>query len=252
MKKIILEAKGLCKTFKTGELTTNVIRNLDIEIYKDEFTVIMGSSGAGKSTLLYVISGIDTTTAGEITLMGRRIDKLEEKAMTEIRRRDIGFIFQEPNLLEDFSVFENVAITGYMGSKDRREVNKRTEEILLKVDMLEHKDKYPSQLSGGQKQRAAVARSLINRPSVLFADEPTGALNAAQGENVLNLLSDINIKGQTILMVTHDIKAASRADRLLFIKDGKIDGELKLKQFIVDQRDDREQQIFEFLMDRGW
>jgi len=252
MKTVVLEARGLCKTFKSGQVAANVIRNLDLEIYQDEFTVIMGSSGAGKSTLLYVISGIDKATSGEISLKGKRIDSFEEKAMTEIRRRDIGFIFQEPNLLEDFSVFENVAVTGYMGSKDRGDVNKRTEEILKSIDMFEHKDKYPSQLSGGQKQRVAIARSLINQPSIIFADEPTGALNASHGENVLNMLTDINQKGQTILMVTHDIKAAARADRLLFIKDGKIDGELRMNQFIVDSKEEREQQIFEFLMDRGW
>lgn len=249
---VILEASGLCKTFQNGQVATNVVRNLDLQIYEHEFTVIMGSSGAGKSTLLYVLSGIDQATSGEVHLCGKRIDHLKEKAMTNIRRKDIGFIFQEPNLLEDFSVFENVAVTGYMGSKNRQEVNARAEALLRQVDMQEHLNKYPSQLSGGQKQRVAIARSLINQPKILFADEPTGALNAAQGENVLELLTTVKDNGQTILMVTHDLKAAAYADRLLFIKDGKIGGELKLTNFEVDMKEEREQQIFDFLMDRGW
>lgn len=251
-KKIVLEARGLCKTFVNGQVSTNVVRNLDLEIYENEFTVIMGSSGAGKSTLLYVVSGIDRATSGEVYLSEQRIDQLEEKAMTEIRRKDIGFIFQEPNLLEDFTVFENVAVTGYIGSKQRNEVNQRAKELLQRVDMLDHQDKYPNQLSGGQKQRVAIARSLINQPSIIFADEPTGALNAGQGENVLKLLKEINQQGQSILMVTHDIKAAAIADRILFIQDGKIDGDLKLKQYMVEAKEEREQQIFEFLMERGW
>lgn len=250
--KVILEARSLCKTFKSGQLATNVVRNLDLKIYENEFTVIMGSSGAGKSTLLYVISGIDQVTSGDVHLCGKRIDSLTEKKMTEIRRADVGFIFQEPNLLEDFTVFENVVVTGYIGSKNRDEVNQRTMELLKNVDMIEHLDKYPSQLSGGQKQRVAIARSLINQPTIIFADEPTGALNAAQSDNVLHLLSDINQNGQTILMVTHDIKAAAIADRILFIKDGKIDGQLNMKQFVVGTKEEKEQQIFDFLMDRGW
>lgn len=252
MKNIILKGNGLCKTFKNGETSTNVIRNLDVEIFENEFTVIMGSSGAGKSTLLYILSGIDKATSGEVFLNNQRIDNLKEKAMTEIRRKHIGFIFQEPNLLEDFTIYDNIAVTGFMGCKDRKDVNARSVNLLKNVDIFDHKNKYPSQLSGGQKQRVAVARSLINQPSILFADEPTGALNASQSENILNLLTTINNQGQTILMVTHDIKAACRADRLLFIKDGKISGELKMDQFMVETKEEREQQIFEFLMSRGW
>ncbi len=252
MKNIALEARGLCRTFTNGQVAVNVIRNLDVEIYEGDFTVIMGASGAGKSSLLYLLSGIDTLTAGEIELKGKPIQSLSEKQMTEIRRRDIGFVFQEPNLLNDFSVFENIAMTGYLVNKNRKEVNKKVDEILEQVDMLEHKDKYPSQLSGGQKQRAAIARSLINQPGIVFADEPTGALNASQSEAALNLLTKVHNSGQTILMVTHDIKAAVRANRLLYIKDGKIDGTLDLDQFDTGSEGNREKMVFEFIMSRGW
>lgn len=252
MKPIVLEGKGLCKTFANGQVTTNVIRNLDVEIYEGDYTVIMGTSGAGKSTLLYMLSGIDTITSGEVDLKGIRIDQLKEKKMASIRREDIGFVFQEPNLLDDFTVFENIAMTGYLNSKDRNAVDTNTKKLLEEVDMIDHKDKYPSQLSGGQKQRVAIARSLINQPDIVFADEPTGSLNASQSEAALDLLMKVHEKGQTILMVTHDIKAASRANRLLYIKDGKIDGILELDRFEVTDIKDREQQVFDFIMSMGW
>lgn len=252
MKNMVLEGKGICKTFTNGQVVSNVIRNLDVEIYEGDFTVIMGTSGAGKSTLLYVLSGIDDVTSGEIYLKGKRIDQLKEQDMAGIRRNEIGFVFQEPNLLEDFTVFENIAMTGYLTNKNRQEVNDYTKELLQKIDLTEHGDKYSSQLSGGQKQRVAIARSLINRPDLVFADEPTGALNAKQSEAVLELLTKVNENGQTILMVTHDLKAASRANRLLYIRDGKIDGELRLDQFIADDMKEREAQIFEFIMSKGW
>ena len=252
MKDIILEGRGLCKTFTNGQVSTHVIRNLDIEIKKGDFTVIMGASGAGKSTLLYMLSGIDSVTSGEIELGTNRIDKLNENEMAKIRRNDIGFVFQEPNLLDDFTVFENIAMSGYLASKDRKAVDERCRSLLELVDIAEQADKYPSQLSGGQKQRAAIVRSLINNPAILFADEPTGALNAAMSETVLDLLTKVHEQKQSILMVTHDIKAASRGSRLLYIKDGKIDGELLLNQFETDRVEDREKQVFDFIMSKGW
>ena len=252
MKSIVLEGKGLCKTFTNGQIETNVLRNLDVEIYRGDFTVVMGTSGAGKSTLLYVLSGIDTATSGEISLMDMRVDRMKEKEMADIRRNEFGFVFQEANLLEDFTVFENIAMSGYLTSVNRKEVNARVEKLLSDVNMQDHKNKYPSQLSGGQKQRIAVIRSLINSPNIVFADEPTGALNATQSEAVLDLLTGVHEKGQSILMVTHDIKAASRASRLLYIKDGKIDSELKLDQFATGKTEDREKQVFDFIMKKGW
>ena len=252
MNEMILEGKGLCKSFTNGEVTSHVIRNLDVDVYKGDFTVIMGASGAGKSTLLYILSGIDNLTAGQILFDDRRVDEYNAKELTKMRRHEIGFIFQEPNLLDDFTVFENIAMTGYLKTKNRKTVNKKTYTLLEQVDMLAHKDKYPSQLSGGQKQRVSIARSLINQPEVLFADEPTGALNATQSSAAMDLLTDAHGRGQSILMVTHDIKAACRANRLLYIKDGKIDGILDMDVFQTDGILEREKQVFDFIMSRGW
>lgn len=251
-KKIVMKGDSLCKTFENGQIANHVIRNLSVDIYEKDFTVIMGSSGAGKSTLLYVLSGMDSITSGQVILNETRIDHLKEKDMAKLRKSVIGFIFQDPNLLDDFNVFENVAVTGYMASKNRKDVHERAEGLLKQVDMLDHLHKYPAQLSGGQKQRVAIARSLINSPDVIFADEPTGALNASQSANVLDLLTQINQNGQSIVMVTHDIKAACRGNRILFINNGKIDGDLNLNQFMVETLEEREVQVFEFLKNKGW
>lgn len=252
MKNILLEGRGLCKTFVNGQVPSNVIRNLDIEVYDGDFTVIMGASGAGKSTLLYMLSGIDSVTSGEIHLRERRIDQLKERQMAKLRRKEIGFIFQEPNLLDDFNVYENIAMSGYLNRNGAADVNNRTDQLLDRVSMTEHQHKYPAQLSGGQKQRVAILRSLINEPGLVFADEPTGALNASQSEAVLDLLTDVHQGGQSILMVTHDVKAASRANRLLYIRDGKIDGELNMDQFVGDDVRQREEQVFQFVLGKGW
>jgi len=252
MEKVILEGKGLCKTFISGKTISHVIRNLDIDIYEGDFTVIMGASGAGKSTLLYALSGVDSITSGEINFNNKRIDQYKENQMTDIRRDEIGFVFQEPNLLDDFTVFENVALTGYLKTKNRKLVNSKTLSLLESVEMEEHHHKFPSQLSGGQKQRVAIARSLINEPKIIFADEPTGALNATQGELALEMLTDFNGKGQSILVVTHDIKVAARASRLLYMKSGKIDGILELNQFNLADTKEREQEVFDFIMSKGW
>ena len=252
MNEMILEGKGLCKSFTNGEVTSHVIRNLDVDVFKGDFTVIMGASGAGKSTLLYILSGIDNLTAGQILFDDRRVDEYNAKELTKMRRSDIGFIFQEPNLLDDFTVFENIAMTGYLKTKHRKTVNTHTDKLLEQVDMIAHKDKYPSQLSGGQKQRVSIARSLINQPEIVFADEPTGALNATQSNAAMDLLTAAHERGQSILMVTHDIKAACRANRLLYIKDGKIDGILDMDVFQTDGILEREKQVFNFIMSRGW
>lgn len=252
MKNIVLDGKGLCKSFMNGEVASHVIRNLDVEIYENDFTVIMGTSGAGKSTLLYLLSGIDYVTSGEILFNKKRIDQLNEKKLSRMRRDEIGFVFQEPNLLEDFTVLENIVMTGYLNSKNRKTINDRSYKLLEQISMLEHKDKYPSQLSGGQKQRVAIARSLINQPDIVFADEPTGALNATQSNAVMDLITSVHERGQSILMVTHDIKAASRANRLLYIQDGKIDGVLDMTIFSKEDVTAREKQVFDFIMSKGW
>ena len=252
MKSTIIKTRDLCKTYMSDGEGFHAIKNVNIEIYEKEFTVIMGSSGSGKSTLLYLLSGLDNITAGGVIFEAISLASLTEKKMAEFRRKKIGFVFQAINLVPSLSLYENVVISGYLIEKDRKKVDIRGIELLKLVGLEEQIDRLPSRISGGQQQRAAVARALINSPKVLFADEPTGALNSAQGENILDILTDLNNKGQSIVMVTHDIKAASRADRILFIKDGRVDGDMNLDKYSTKDKELREKAVFEFLSEKGW
>lgn len=252
MKNTIVRAKGLGKTYISDGTSFHAIRNLSLDIYEGDFTVIMGSSGSGKSTLLYLLSGMDAVTAGEVHFQNERIDGMNEKNAARFRRKSIGFIFQAINLVPNLTLLENVAIPGYLLRGDRKRVNARAAELLGMMELDGQARRLPSQVSGGQQQRAAIARSLINSPAVLFADEPTGSLNSLQGKNVLDILSGLNRQGQTIVMVTHDIKAACRADRILFIRDGQIDGDLPLEKYDAGKSAQREHDIFAYLSDKGW
>lgn len=253
MKQVIIKTASLCKSYSTNGQQNHVLRNIDLEIYTGDFTVIMGSSGSGKSTLLYNLSGMDTPTQGEVHFNGNRIDNLTEGELAAFRRKDIGFIFQQMHLVSNLSIFENITVPGYLLKKySGKEVEKRAENLLEKTDIKELKYRLPSQISGGQQQRAAVARALINEPTLLFADEPTGALNSKAGNEILKLLTDLNRDGQSILMVTHDIKAAIRADRIIYLQDGQITGEICLDKYQPDTKLDREKQVLAWLTSKGW
>jgi putative ABC transport system ATP-binding protein len=252
MKSSVIKAKNLCKSFITGKTALNVIKNLNLDIYKGDFTVIMGSSGSGKSTLLYTLSGMDSPSSGTVNLLGNDITSMKEEELSSIRKKDISFVFQSINLLPDITVFENIAYCGYGVNKSKKQINDKTLALLESLGLAEDKDKYPSEISGGMQQRVAVARAIINSPEIIFGDEPTGALNSLAGEEVLDILSDLNSKGQTVVMVTHDLKAAARASRLIYLRDGRIDGELALDKFSKADYENREVLIFEFLKERGW
>lgn len=252
MKNSVIKTNNLCKSFVLGKTALNVIKNLNLEIYEGDFTVIMGSSGSGKSTLLYTISGMDSQTNGTVTLLGKDISAMKEGELSSIRKKDISFVFQSINLLPDITVFENITYCGYGANKNKKEINEETLKLLEALGLTDAKDKYPSEISGGMQQRVALARAIITSPKILFGDEPTGALNSAAGEEVLDILSDLNNKGQTIVMVTHDLKAAARASRLIYLRDGRIDGELSLDKFSKTDYKNREVLIFEFLKERGW
>jgi putative ABC transport system ATP-binding protein len=253
MREIIIRAEALCKTYAQNGLENHVLRDIDIEIYKGDFTVIMGSSGSGKSTLLYNISGMDTPTSGKVYFGEKRIDNLKEKELAKFRRVDVGFVFQQMHLVSNLSIFENVTVPGYLlGKKTRREIEKRAEMLLQETGTMELKNRLPSQVSGGQQQRVGVARALINEPVLIFADEPTGALNSKTGREILNILSKLNSDGQSILMVTHDIKAAVRADRIVYLHDGQISGETVLEKYISDKEHEREKKVLAWLAARGW
>ena len=253
MKNVVIRTKSLCKSYESDGQQTQVLRNVDLEIYDKDFTVIMGSSGSGKSTLLYNISGMDTPTSGEVYHASIRVDRLKEKELAKFRRSYIGFVFQQMHLVSNLTIFENVTVPAYLLNKYPRNAIEKTAEVLLeKAGIKELKYRLPSQVSGGQQQRAGVARSLINEPQLLIADEPTGALNSSTGREILNLLSSLNHKGQSILMVTHDIKAAVRANRIIYLQDGMISGEFDLGSYHSDAEQERERQVLAWLASKGW
>lgn len=255
MSDIALRARGLAKTYSTDGVEAAAIKDLDLDIRHGEYTVIMGSSGSGKSTLLFLLSGLDRPTAGTIDLSGRRIDALGETEMALLRRRGFGFVFQSLNLVSNLSVRENVLAAGYLGSRRREAVRERAAELLAALGIAELAERLPSQISGGQAQRAAMARALVNRPAILVADEPTGALNRASGLALLDCLDKVREGGQTIVMATHDLRGACRGDRVLFLRDGKVGGDLRFSD--TESRDSRdlerrEQLLFDWLSGRGW
>lgn len=247
--KAILESENLCKTYYSNDVEFHALKNIDLKINKGEFLAIMGQSGSGKSTLLYTLSGMDDITGGEVYIKNQKINNLKEKDMTRIRRENIGFIFQGINLVSNLTLKENIIVPGYLTDKSKATINDRADSLLSRMEIQDQAAKLPSQVSGGQKQRAAIARAMINKPDILFADEPTGALNSSSSKAVLDLIKSFNEDGQTIVMVTHDIKSASYASRVVFLKDGRIEGELDLKKF---QSDKQEKVIFDFLTEKGW
>ncbi|AJS57259.1 ABC transporter ATP-binding protein [Paenibacillus sp. IHBB 10380] len=251
VKKAIIQATNLCKTYSTGTEQFHAIRNLDLEVYEGDFTVIMGNSGSGKSTLLYLLSGLDSVTVGEVYFKEQRIDSYKEKQLADFRATRIGYIYQSINLVPDLTLRENIALPGYIAGHSKKEVKRMALSLMKAMEIEGQQHRLPSQTSGGQQQRAAIARALINAPDVIFADEPTGSLNYDQGVAVLDILTDMNRKGQSVVMVTHDIKAACRADRLILIKDGKIADVLEFDKFDNTHIQDRESIIFSCVSGKG-
>lgn len=252
MKNRIIKTELLCKSFISDGEVNNVIKNMDLELYEGDFTVIMGSSGSGKSTLLYSISGMDKITTGKIYIEGEDISNYKEKNMSQLRKKKLGFVFQGINLIPNLTVYENILSPTYKTNIDKKTIDERIEMLLNKMELISQRKKFPNQMSGGQKQRVAICRALINNPKILFADEPTGALNSSQGESVLNIFSNIHKEGQTIVMVTHDLKAAIRGNRILYLKDGRIDGDLKLEEYDESTGKKREDYVYKFLKEKGW
>lgn len=252
MKKVI-EIQNIKRNFQVGDETVHALRGVSFNINEGEFVTIMGTSGSGKSTLLYVLSGMDKATAGEVLYQGSDLTAMKEKQLAALRKQDFGFIFQQMHLVSNLTIFENVAVAGYLEpSKTAAQVKKETEKLLEQMGLSQVKNHLPSQVSGGQQQRCAIARAVIHTPKLLFADEPTGALNRANTTEVLNLLTQYNQAGQSILMVTHDLRAALRADRILYLEDGKITGELKLPPYDAKEEHGREAQVNAWLTSLSW
>lgn len=253
MKEIILKTDCLCKSYPLDGKEAPVLSNINMEIYKHDFTVIMGNSGAGKSTLLYLLSGMDNLTSGAIYLNNLPIHQLNENKLSFQRKQNIGFVFQQIHLLHNLTVLENIILPGFLLKKQaKKEVIEKAMSLLEQLGMSSYANYLPSQLSGGEKQRVAVIRSIINNPLILFADEPTGALNSQMGKEVLDILTALNEAGQTIIMVTHDIKACVRSNRVLYLYDGKLSGEKKMDKYKAENRLEREKAMLLWLEKLGW
>ncbi len=252
MKETLLKAEKLSKSFSNGGTMQHVLKNIDLKLYKGDFTVIMGASGAGKSTLLYAISGMDTPTLGTITFRDRVISDLSQDGLAVFRRDHCGFVFQQIYLIDGMSVMDNVLSAGLLVSKDKKALAAKAKELFEAVDISEETQrKFPTQISGGEAQRVGIVRALINSPEILFADEPTGALNSKTGLDVLDTLTRFNEKGQSVVMVTHDMRSARRGNRILYLKDGVILGECDLGKYSHgDMR--RHEKLSNFLNDMGW
>lgn len=263
MSETILKATDLSKTFSNESVQQHVLRNLNLEIYKGDFTVIMGNSGSGKSTLLYALSGMDRPTLGKIIYGDEDISGYSNDKLAKFRKNHCGFVFQQNYLNDTMSALDNVMVSGLLKTKDRKALAAKAKDLLSKVE-LEDMDirKFPTQLSGGQQQRVAVVRGVINDPEILFADEPTGALNSQNTTNVLNILSDLNNEGQSIVMVTHTVKAAERGNRIIYLADGVISDEIDLGEYVGDYKDEsnpnqekaieRHKKLKDFLQEMGW
>lgn len=225
---IILKGKNLEKSYTNGVLKTKVLKGVNIEIKEGEFVSIMGKSGSGKSTLLNILSSLDMPDNGEIYFEGREITHLGEEEAAKLRRESFGFIFQLPKMVRNLSILDNILLPSINYKKNKNDLMDKAKQLMKKIGIEHIEDNRISQVSGGQLQRAGICRALINNPKILFADEPTGALDSKTGQEVLELFSIFHAEGKSILMVTHDVQVASKADRVLFMKDGLLVGEIKL------------------------
>lgn len=252
MKEILLETEKLSKSFSNGGTMQHVLKNIDLQLYRGDFTVIMGASGAGKSTLLYALSGMDTPTLGTITFGEKVISDLNSDGLALFRRAHCGFVFQQIYLIDGMSVMDNVLSAGLLVSRDKKALVTKAKALFAAVDISEEtQKKFPAQLSGGEAQRVGIVRALINSPEIVFADEPTGALNSKTGLDVLDTLTGFHEQGQSVVMVTHDMRSACRGNRILYLKDGMILGECDLGRYSHSDIQ-RHEKLSAFLKEMGW
>ena len=252
----ILEVKDLCKTYIVNKRQNNVLKNVNFNISEGEMVAVMGPSGSGKSTLLYTVSGMDSLTSGTVLFSGKDISKMNSKELAELRLDEMGFIFQQMYMLKNLTVLDNIilpAVQSEKNQKTRKEIVANAEELMRKLGIIDIADNDINEVSGGQLQRACICRSMINNPKVIFADEPTGALNRTSSDEVMEELAKLNNDGTTIMLVTHDVKVAARCTRVLYIVDGNIKGEYNLaKCESASQMRERERALNNWLMEMGW
>ena len=249
----ILEVNDLCKTYIVNKRQNNVLRNVSFSIEKGEMVAVMGPSGSGKSTLLYTVSGMDKMTAGNVKFCGRDMDKLSENELARLRLDDMGFIFQQMYMMKNLSVLDNIILPAVKSTKtkeSRKETAERGRALMNKLGISDIAGNDINEVSGGQLQRACICRSMINSPQMIFADEPTGALNRSSSDEVMSELCKLNEEGTTIMCVTHDSKVAAKCTRVLFIVDGNIKGEYSLDR--TTPLRERERELNNWLMEMGW
>lgn len=252
----ILEAKALNKTYTIGKDNhVEVLTNVDMKIAAGEFISVMGPSGSGKSTLLYSISGMDRPTSGDVVFQGESLNDLSEKDLASRRLKDMGFIFQNIHLLGNLGIFDNVILPAYTLKKEKRSsINQRAKKLMKDTGISGLGNNDITQASGGQLQRVAICRALMNRPTILFGDEPTGALNSRFANEIMDILAEINRNNTTILLVTHDVNVASRTERVLYMRDGNIAGEVYLGKLSPGKQDldRREEKLTRWLKNMGF
>lgn len=253
-----LKVTNLCKTYVVNKRTNHVLRNVDLEIHAGEMVGIMGPSGSGKTTLLYTVSGMDSATAGSVNFFGKELTQMKGNEMSDIRLEEMGFVFQQMYMLKNLSLYDNIMLPAFQSrlnkSKEgRKEIRERAKRLMKKLNISEVGDNGVNEVSGGQLQRACICRSLINQPKIIFADEPTGALNKQNSIEVMEELTRINAEGTSILLVTHDMKVASKCERVLYIEDGSIKEEYHLGKWMdgMDAKK-RERELNEWLIKLGW
>ena len=253
----ILEVNDLCKTYIVNKRQNNVLKNVNFTVGEGEMVAVMGPSGSGKSTLLYSVSGMDGITAGKALFCGKNIAKMGERELADLRLDEMGFIFQQMYMLKNLTILDNIILPAAQSKKNsetRLETVQRGRELMHRLGITDIANNDINEVSGGQLQRACICRSMINKPKMIFADEPTGALNRTTSDEVMEELLSINRDGTTILCVTHDSKVAAKCSRVLYIVDGGIVGEKEMGHFDGGDKElrDRERELNNWLMERGW
>ena len=253
----ILEVKNLCKTYIVNKRQNNILKNVNFTVSEGEMIAVMGPSGSGKSTLLYTVSGMDGITSGEVLFCGKNITAMGERELAALRLDEMGFIFQQMYMLKNLTVLDNIILPAAQSKKNkesRRQTDERGRALMRRLGIDDVGGNDINEVSGGQLQRACICRSMINNPKMIFADEPTGALNRASSDEVMNELLSLNRDGTTIMCVTHDPKGAAKCSRVLYIMDGGIVGEKEMDHFDGGDKElrDRERELNNWLIEQGW
>lgn len=252
----IIKTENLVKDFNLGNKNKfQVLKNVNLNIKAGEFVSIMGPSGSGKSTLLYNISGMDQPTHGKVFFKDNEISKLNEKKLSQLRLKEMGFIFQHMHLMKNLSIFDNILLPGTLHNKfNHKQLNEKAVKLMERMGIKELSKKSINQVSGGELQRAAICRALINEPNIIFGDEPTGALNSKSSLEIMDILNEINSSGTTVMLVTHDIKIAAKTERILFMMDGQIKDEVNIGKcnYSHEEIQKREKQLSKWLLDNGF